>query len=139
MRTLKLWPPIPSTIFDSTLSITGKCPSSSAAGETSPPVGSVYSGSTDKHYSWDYARKTWHDAQVQCSARGATLIESRTVEEHEVFLVMASKNYDSQDIVSVNLCGYVHVTVIYTNEAKSVDEKSGCFYMSSPLVAVADI
>ena len=94
-------PPITENIFGSTFSTTGKCPSTSAAGETSLPVGSVYSGSTDKYYSWSDTKMTWHDAQVQCSARGATLIESRTVEEHEVFTVMQSKNFDCQDIVSV--------------------------------------
>ena len=105
MRTLKLWPPIPSTIFDSTLSITGKCPSSSAAGETSPPVGSVYVASTDKYYSWEYSKWQWDKAQVECSAKGATLIEANTLKEHNKVLnkIMTSKKNYALGITSVDI------------------------------------
>ena len=71
---------------------TGKCPSSSAAGETTPPAGFVYNKPADKYYSWssDLVARTWYAAQVQCSAREATLIEGTTAEEHDVFPVMRS-------------------------------------------------
>ena len=69
----------------------GKCSSSSAAGETSPPAGFVYNEPADKYYAWLYDYKSWYNAQVQCSAQEATLIEAKTAEEHEVFPVMRSK------------------------------------------------
>ena len=73
------------------LLFTGKCNSSSAAGETSPPAGFVYNAPADKYYSWIYQTLSWYDAQVQCSAQEATLIEGTTADEHEVMNIMRSK------------------------------------------------
>ena len=76
------------------LSYAGKCPSSSAAQETSPPAGAFYKLSTDKYYKYyskEADKKNWHAAQVECSSLGATLVEGGTPGEHEVFLVLASK------------------------------------------------
>ena len=78
------------------LLFTGKCNSSSAAGETSPPAGFAYNAPADKYYSWHYDKKSWYDAQVQCSAQEATLIEGKTAEEHNVFPIMKGKIYDGQ-------------------------------------------
>ena len=71
-----------------------KCPSNSA--HSKPPDGYVYISQAGKYYRPYRDTKSWYDAQVQCSAREATLVEGKTAEEHDVFPIMKGKIYDGQ-------------------------------------------
>ena len=69
----------------------GKCPSTSVAAGSAPPLGYMYHPPTDKYYLPGYVKKNWHDSQLQCSADGATLMEFKTTAERDALPVMKRK------------------------------------------------
>ena len=68
---------------------TRKCSDGSA--QSKPPDGYLYVGQTGKYYRPYATRKWFLGALKECQADGATFIEFRTNEEHEVLKLMQSE------------------------------------------------
>ena len=61
------------------------------SGPCPAPQGYHYKSNSDKFYKTFTVKKTWDDASDECSKDEATLIEHRTVAEHQVLKGMYSK------------------------------------------------